>query len=378
MAEQSQDGQERTEEPTAKKLQDAREKGQVPRSRELNTFLVMMTAAVSLMWMGGYIVGGLLDILENSFQMPRQRIFDPQMAVLFFKDSLIQGLLILAPFLLVLAIVAIAASLLVGGWNFAPSSLAPKFSKMNPISGLKRVFGPQGLIELLKSLGKFGFLGAVALALLSWKGSALMALGYQSLEPALDNMATLLMWFFVALSFTLIVIAIIDVPFQIWNHKRQLRMTMQEVKEERKQTDGSPEVKGRIRQLQVEMAQRRMMEEVPKADVVITNPTHYAVALRYDQNNMNAPRVVAKGQDLVAAKIRDLAEEHGVPLLSSPPLARAIYFSTELNDEIPAGLYKAVAQVLAYIYQINQGTVHARGPLHMEDVDIPDDLRVDE
>lgn len=372
---ENQDGQEKSEEPSSKRLSDAREKGQVARSRELNTFLLMVTAAAFFLMFGDRMISALLDLLREGFVIPRERIFDPTLAVIYFQQNIFQALVIVAPLFLVLVLVAVFSSISVGGWNFSVQALAPKFEKLNPVKGLKRVFGWRGIVELLKALAKFGLVGAVAVALLSWQADTIILIGYQNLQPAVANMGSHLAWFFLVLCVTLIVVAAVDVPFQLWEHKRQLKMTMQEVKEERKQTDGSPEVKGRIRQMQYEMAQRRMMSEVPKADVVITNPTHYAVALRYDQN-MNAPKVVAKGKELVAAQIREIANEHNVPILSSPALARALYFSTELDQEIPAGLYMAVAKVLAYIFQLRN--YDSRRPLHMEDVPIPDEYRRDE
>lgn len=375
---ENQDGQEKSEEPTAKRISDAREKGQVARSREFNTFFMMIVASAFLLVAGDRIIDGLLDVLRQSFVIPRERIFDPTLAVLFFQENIFQGLVIVAPLFVVLTVVAVFSSVMIGGWNFSWQALAPKFSKLDPIKGIKRVFGARGLIELVKGLAKFLVIGAVAVALLAWQAESVLKLGYQALEPALAEMGEQLAWFFLVLCATLIVIAAMDVPYQLWEHKRQLKMTHQEVKEERKQTDGSPEVKGRIRQLQYEMAQRRMMSEVPKADVVITNPTHYAVALRYDQNKMNAPRVVAKGKDLVAGQIRSVANAHNVPILSAPPLARALYYSTSLNQEVPAGLYLAVAKVLAYIFQLRDKGRRFRRPLHMGDVPIPEEYRRDE
>jgi flagellar biosynthetic protein FlhB len=256
--------------------------------------------------------------------------------------------------------------------------LAFKPEKLNPVKGLSRIFGWRGILEMLKGLAKFALVAVVALMLLNNMGDRFLGLGTEPLEQGMSHAADLLTLAFLILSSVLILVAAIDVPFQLWDHQRQLKMTMQEIKEEHKQTEGNPEMKGRQRQMQREMSQRRMMEDVPKADVVVTNPTHYAVALRYDTTQAGAPVVVAKGTELLAAKIRSLAVEHDVPVLAAPPLARALYFSTELGEAIPEGLYRAVAQVLAYVYQLKQGPIYNReGQTPMTDLPIPDDLQHD-
>ena len=262
------------------------------------------------------------------------------------------ALLLLLPYFAVMMVVAILSSVALGGFNISIEAMQPKLSKMNPLKGIKRIFSAKGLMELLKSLGKFVLVGAATFSLLySWSGD-LLRLGDLNVEQALLQGMTMLGWASLILSSTLILMALIDVPFQLWQHKKDLKMTQQEVRDEMKQTEGKPEVKGRIRQMQREIAQRRMMEEVPKADVIVTNPTHYAVALRYNPDKMNAPMVVAKGRDLVAANIRNLAEAHQVPLVEAPMLARAIYFNTELQQQIPAALFLSVAQLLAYVFQL--------------------------
>ena len=249
-------------------------------------------------------------------------------------------------------VVAILASVALGGFNVSFEAMQPKLSKLNPIKGMKRVFSAKGLMELLKSMGKFILISAATAALLhAWSGD-LLRLGGLNVEQALVHGLTMVGWASLILSSTLILMALIDVPFQLWQHRKELKMTQQEVRDELKQTEGKPEVKGRIRQMQREIAQRRMMEEVPKADVIVTNPTHYAVALRYDPEKMSAPRVVAKGKELIAANIRKVAELHQVPMVEAPVLARAIYFNTELQQQIPAALFLSVAQLLAYVFQL--------------------------
>ncbi len=349
------DGQERTEEATPKRLRESREKGQVARSRELSSMAMLLSSAAALMFMGDGIVAGLLDIFEKNFTVSRERIFDPATLPNLFLQTVFDAVLLLAPLLVLMTVVAVFSSIAISGWNFSSQALAFKWEKLDPIKGMGRVFGARGLIELLKALVKFLLIGAVAVGVLWSKADAFLNLGDQPVDSALVQMANLLLWSFLAVSLTMILVALLDVPFQLWDHARQLKMSRQEVKDEHKQTEGNPEVRGRIRQLQREMAQRRMMSDVPDADVIVTNPTHYAVALRYDQQNMGAPKVVAMGADLVAAQIRAVAAEHNVPVLSAPPLARALYHSAEIGEEIPAGLYQAVAQVLAYVFHLNDG-----------------------
>lgn len=377
MAENEQ-GQEKTEDPTQKRLQDSRKKGQVPRSREFNTFFMMIVSGATLLLFGSSMIEDLLAILHESFTPSRKEIFDTKFMTLSFMDQIGNALLSLTPLFIILVAVAIFSSLTIGGWNFSVQALAPKASKLNPLSGIKRIFGAKGLIELFKALAKFFIIAVLAALLLEANAEKLLLVGRQSLELALANVGNELAWFFLLLSFSLIVVAAIDAPFQLWDNERQLKMSKDEVKQEHKSTEGSPETKARIRQAQRDMATRRMMAEVPEADVVITNPTHYAVALKYDQSKSGAPTVVAKGADLIAAQIRNIATEHRVPILSSPALARAIYFSTELEEEIPSGLYMAVAKVLAYVFQLKgkPGTDFS-SPITFDDVNIPDDLKHD-
>ncbi len=374
----SNDGQERTEQPTPKRLREAREKGQIARSRELNTLMALLASALALLTMGDRIVDNLAEMMRTRFTISRADMFDDSAMVNHFFNTIVEEVWTIMPLALMLAVVAIFSSISLGGWSFSSKALAFKPEKLNPIKGLSRIFGWMGLVEMLKGLAKFGLVATVALVLLNTMGDQFLGLGNEPLLQGMAHAGDLLTWAFLLLSSVLILVAAIDVPFQLWNHNRQLKMTKQEVKEEHKQTEGSPEVKGRQRQLQMEMAQRRMMEEVPTADVVVTNPTHYAVALRYDSENMGAPVVVAKGSELVAAQIRSLARENDVPLVAAPPLARALYFSTELGDAIPEGLYRAVAQVLAYVYQLKQGPIYNReGQAPMMDLPIPEDLQHD-
>jgi len=378
MAENEQ-GQEKTEDATAKKREDSRKKGQVPRSREFNTFFMMTASAAALLFMGSDIVRGLMSLIFVGFSHERKEIMDPSYMLNAFWDSIFESILMLVPLFLLLTVVAVASSLTIGGWNFSFGALAPRSSKLNPLSGLKRILGPKGLVELAKALAKFFIVATIAVILIQTNIEWLLTIGIMPHTPAMAEMGNELIWFFIYLSLSLLVIAAVDAPFQLWDNANQIKMSKDEVKQEHKSQEGSPETKARVRQVQRDIAMKRMMSEVPDADVVITNPTHYAIALKYDQTGGGAPVVVAKGADLVAAKIRAIAIDNHVPLLSSPALARAIFYSTEVEDEIPAGLYVAVAKVLAFVFQMadKPGTDFS-SPIAFEDVTIPDDLKRDE
>lgn len=360
MAEENENGQERTEDPTPKKRRDAKEKGQVPRSRELSTTMVMLAGAAGLFMFGSHMGDGLLGVIDTSFRLDRSAAFDPMAPVRMLQAAIGQGLLVLAPFALLMLLVAVATPALLGGWSFNLESLLPKPEKMNPLKGLQRMFSVKALVELIKALAKVAMVALVGVFILySFKGDFIALTGV-SLDTGIALGISLFFKAFVMLSSALLVVVAIDVPFQLWDHTKKLRMSKQEVKDEHKETEGKPEVKGRIRQLQQQMARGRMMEQVPQADVIVTNPMRFAVALKYDQLKPGAPRVVAKGTELVAARIRELAQEHKVPIFEAPPLARALYYTTELDQEIPGGLYLAVAQVLAYIYQLRTAPANDR------------------
>ncbi|MBE0438535.1 MAG: flagellar biosynthesis protein FlhB [Gammaproteobacteria bacterium] len=377
MAEES--GQEKTEQPSSKRLNDAREKGQVPRSREFTTVIVLIASAVAMLFIGEKIVRSVAEVMIKSFSFSRKELFDPAAIAHHFLYSLNTVALDVGTFLAITVLAALIAPASIGGWNFSAQAMGVKLDKLDPIKGIKRILGPQGLIELAKALGKFILIGVISTLILWSLRDQLLTLGKQEVNVAMADLGYLIVWVFLAISSSLILIALIDVPFQHWNHTRQLKMTKQEVKDESKETDGNPEVKGRIRRLQIEMSQRRMMQDIPQADVIITNPTHYAVALRYDQSGAGAPVVIAKGADLIAQQIRQVGEAHKVPVLSAPPLTRAVYFSTEIGQEIPSGLYIAVAQVLAFVFQLRRyNTRGGNKPyINPEDLPIPDDLKRD-
>lgn len=353
MAEESSDGEEKTEAPTAKRRREAKEQGQVPRSRELTTLLAMVAAAGCLLIFGSHMADSLIDVLRQGLHVERGTIFDPQAPIRLLREMLGGGLWAAGPLALAMLIVALVAPAALGGWTVSAKALAPKLSKLDPVKGLKRIFGVHGLVELAKALAKVMLVGAVG-AYLFWRSRGdFQALAAEPLRLALHHSARIFINTFFMLAAALSLIALADVPFQLWDHARKLRMTKQEIKDELKQTEGRPEVKSRIRQLQQQAARGRMLEQVPKADVVVTNPTHFAVALRYDPLHMRAPKLMAKGTDLIAQRIRQIAQENGVALFEAPQLARALHYTTELEREIPAGLYLAVAQVLAYIYQLH-------------------------
>ena len=375
---ENQDGQEKSHDPTSKRVDDARKKGQVPRSRELNTMALTIGGVAALMFMGDRFSRGMEGQFRAHFMLAREDIFDPHALIAHLAGALQDALGMLLPFFGLMVVVALAASVALGGFNLSFEAMQPKFSKLDPIKGMKRIFGPKGLMELAKSLAKFLLVSLATVAVLwSWSDD-ILALSDRDVTVALTDGLRMIGWASLLIASTLILMALVDVPFQLWQHKKELKMTLQEVRDELKQTEGRPEVKGRIRQMQRELARRRMMQEVPKADVIVTNPTHYAVALRYDPETMAAPLVVAKGKDLIAATIRELGEEHKIPLIEAPVLARAIYFNTEINHNIPAGLFLAVAQLLAYVFQLRAWKEEGGDiPQQPDEFPVPDDLRHD-
>lgn len=375
---ESESGQDKTEDPTDKRKRDSREKGEIARSKELNTLAVMLAGAGGLLIYGGGLASDLLEIMRLNFSLPREVLLTPGSMAQYLLHSGKIAILAVQPVLLVLLLAAVIGPISLGGWLFAAGSMAPKFSRMNPASGLKRMFSTSALMELLKALGKFFLVLFVALTVLQSDIDDLLRIAHEPLEQAIIHSVQLVGWSTLWMACGLILIAAIDVPIQLYQSKQKLMMTKQEVRDEYKEQEGKPEVKQRIRQLQREVSQRRMMAAVPEADVVITNPTHYAVALKYDPEKGNAPVLLAKGNDFLALKIREIAVANEVMLLESPALARSIYYSTELDQEIPGGLYLAVAQVLAYVYQIRQHRAgKGKRPEPLKDLPIPPDLRRD-
>ena len=378
MAEEDDNGQEKTEEASSRKLEKAREEGQIPRSRDLTTTAILLLGTIGLMVFGQYMGGKLMEVTRYNFTIPREAIFDPQTMIAYLSASMFDGLLSLLSLFGMLLVASIVGPIALGGWLFSGKAMAPKFSRMDPIAGTKRMFSMKALVELAKALGKVAvILGATILLLLAFE-QAMFRLADETVNNAIIHSLKISGYAAIILSASTILIAAVDVPFQIWDHNKKLKMSRQELKDEVKDTEGKPEVKGRIRQLQREMAQRRMMSNVPDADVIITNPTHYAVALKYDPEKMATPIMLAKGGDHVALKIREIAKAHKIEIIESPVLARAIYHTTDVDQEIPAALYMAVAQVLAYVFQLrNFRRGKGEKPTYPRNIKIPKNMQFD-
>ncbi|MEM9102080.1 MAG: flagellar biosynthesis protein FlhB [Pseudomonadota bacterium] len=374
MAEQ--DSSERTEQATPKKQQDARKKGQVPRSRELSTALLLISSIAFLMMTFSFIYEKFSQIALKAFVLSRREIYSTQLMLDAYKESMYQGFISITPLMLLTFIIALFAPIALGGWTFNFGSAGFKGNRMSPLKGFKRMFGVQALVELIKAIGKFVLVVVISYFILNSQFDTFMSLGTGDIENSILHGLVIVSWSFLAISSSLLFIAAIDVPYQMWNHAKQLKMTKQEIKDEYKNTEGKPEVKGRIRRMQREIADRRMMQQVPDADVVITNPEHYSVALKYDKTKSSAPIVVAKGVELMALQIRKIAAHNDVLIVEAPPLARSIYFTTDIDKEIPEGLYLAVAQLLAYVYQLKE---HIKGkgpkPDKISDYPIPANLQ---
>jgi flagellar biosynthetic protein FlhB len=365
MSEES--GFDRTEPASPRRREQAREKGQVARSRELTTLALLLSAGGAMWFMGAGLAGSLTTLMRSGLQLDHALAFDPELMLARLHDASIDMLGAFGPLLGLLALAATASALLVNGWLFTFKPLMPDWNRLDPMQGLARILSWHGLVEMAKAIAKALLVGAVAAWFIWNQGGALLGLAVEPLGAGMEHLLRLVGGGFLVMAGSMALVAAIDVPFQIWDHERKLRMTRAELREENKESEGDPQVKARIRTLQRDMARRRMMAEIPNADVVVTNPTHYAVALRYHGESMRAPRVVAKGAHLLAERIRSLAERHGVPVLEAPPLARALYRHADLGDDIPAALYTAVAEVLAYVYQLR---AHRQGKARM-----PDELR---
>jgi flagellar biosynthetic protein FlhB len=343
---------ERTEPASAKRLEQAREEGDVPRSRELATFTVLMAAGSGLWFTGEGLVNKLNSTMVSGLALTREQVFNPH--VLLERIAVDVGSVLLAclPLAVAIMLVALASPLLIGGWLFSTKAFLPKFEKLNPIRGIGNMFSTNALVELVKAIAKSVMVGSIAWVVVLAQKDAVMGLVLEPLPRGSAHMVELMWMAFLFIVGGLGVIALLDAPYQMWHYADKLKMTRQEVIQESKESDGNPQIKAKIRQMQREMARRRMMQNVPTADVVVTNPTHFAVALKYADGMGGAPKVVAKGTDDVAAKIRELAKEHKVPIMEAPALARALFTHTELEEEIPEGLYSAVAEVLAYVFQL--------------------------
>lgn len=369
------DGSEKSEEPTEKKLKESRDKGQVPRSKELTTLLLTLSAALFFMSYGNVMLADFEVILRRGLSFERSLAFDELKMFDLIGAITLQAVYLILPFLLLMMLIALVGPLLLGGWSFSAKAMAPKASKLNPVSGIKRMFSTKALMELFKAFAKFSLVMAVAVYYLYAIFGEVLALGIEPLNFALGHAGTLIAEAFIFISLSLLIVALIDVPFQLYEHNKKLKMTKQEVKEEHKQQEGNPEVKGRIRQVQHEMSQRRMMQKVPDADVVITNPTHFAVALQYDPDNMQEPVVLATGADFMAAQIRTIATANNITIVEAPPLARALYYNAEIDRPIPYDLFKAVAAVLAYVYQLKE--YGKADKVNFSELPIPEDMKTE-
>jgi len=346
------DDQERTEQATPKRIEEARRRGDVPRSRDLSAAAVLLAAGVGMYSMGSYSGGALYNMMRTQLSISPEQALQDGYLITAAANAATQAAVGLAPIFGLVVLAATLAPLALGGWSFSTQALVPDFSRLSPASGLARMFSMQAVMELGKSLAKFSVVALVAVWVLRRDTGELLQLGSEPTAAAIQHAFRVCGKAFIALTSGLLIIAAIDVPIQLWQYAKKLKMSREEIRQELKESEGSPEIKGRIRRTQQEMARRRMMQDVPKADVVVTNPTHFAVALRYDENRMRAPIVVAKGADAIAARIREIAAEHQVPVFEAPPLARALHAHVDIGGEIPQTLYAAVAQVLTYVFQL--------------------------
>ena len=376
MAEDDDSSQEKTEEASSRKIEKAREEGQVPRSRELTTTAILLLASIGLYIFADFMGRKLIGLTRENFILSRAAIFDPNAMIAHLVAAIYDGLFSIAPLMAILLIASIVGPIALGGWNMSGKAMEPKLSRMDPMAGLKRMFAVKSLIELLKALGKVLVILGATVWLLKFYAQDMFRLVDENVGDAIVHSLEISIFATIALSATTILIAAIDVPLQIYEYNKKLKMSRQDQKDESKDTDGKPEVKGRIRQLQREMAQRRMMSNVPQADVIITNPEHFSVALKYDPETMDTPLMIAKGGDHTALKIREIANAHKIEIIQSPVLARAIYYTTEIDQEIPSGLFLAVAQVLAYVFQLrNYRKGKGDKPTYPRNINVPRDLR---
>lgn len=350
----SEDQEDKTEQPSEKRLREARERGDVPRSRELGNVAVLGCAAMALVATGSSIGSASQDWLRGALTID-PALLGQHDRLLARAASLLVGLVLpMLPVLLAALAACFIAPAVMGGLRFASKSLQPDFARMSPLAGLKRLYGKESLAELIRSLLRVALIGGLAGMVVYGAFSRLLAMAGMPLEIAVGAGLSLITKAVLAMVGALGVLALIDVPWQHWSYRNRLKMSKQELRDEYKESEGNPEVKARVRQIASQLSRRQMMEAVPTADVVVTNPTHYAVALKYEAGAMRAPKVVAKGVDEIALAIRDVAGKHRVSIVEAPPLARALYRHAQIDQEIPVKLYAAVAQVLSYVYQLKR------------------------
>lgn len=340
------------------KIRKSREEGNLPRSKELAGGVVLLAGVALLYTMGGELVGQSEKLMRQGLTLERAHAFDTKYMGLQWVSLLQESLVVLLPLFIVVVVAAVAANVVVGGFNWSTTPLEPKISKLNPIKGLKNIFSVNGLAELVKAILKTIVLGGVGYLLLMQDLGEFTQLSAMPLEHGMAETARITIKDALILAISFLLIVSIDVPYQLWRYYKGLRMNFEELKRESKESDGDPHLKGKIRSMQREAARRRMMASVPNADVIVTNPTHYSVALKYDKDGKGAPRVVAKGIGPLALKIREVAKANKVPMVEAPPLARALYSNVELEQEIPGALYTAVAKLLAYVYALAEGRAH--------------------
>jgi len=365
---------EKTEEPTGRRLEQAREEGQVPHSRELGTFLVLMVAAAAFWMMGGWFMQRSMVIARKAFSIDPEFAHEPDLMLVRLADVSLDALLVFSPLIFLLVLAAILPPFFLNAWVFSTKALVPNLKRMNPLSGIARMFSWNSLMELGKAVLKAGLVGGIAVLLIWKERDEIFGLLAEPLESGLAHAGNLVAFSFLILVATLAIVVAADVPFQLWQYFDKLKMTKEEVKQEMKEMMGDPHVKGRIRSLQMQAARKRMMAAVPQANVIVTNPTHFAVALSY-QAGMSAPKVVAKGTGVIALKIREIANQHAVPILEAPPLARALNKHAPLDAEIPSALYNAVAEVLAYVFQLaNWRQTGGIYPVPPRDLPVPPEL----
>ena len=368
---------EKTEPASTRRLEQAREEGQVPRSREIGAFLILLVAAGAFWFVGPWMMQRTAAIVRRGLVVEGPMFRDPQFMLVRFADLSLDAVLSFAPLLLALVVAALVSPFFLGSWNFSLKALAPDLGRLDPLKGVSRIISWSGLVELVKAVAKALLVGGVALWVLWSERADIYALFGQSIEVALSSSGYLVSHSFLVIVMAMLLIVAVDVPFQLWQYYDKLKMSKEEVKREAREMEGDPQVKGRIRQLQREAARKRMMGAVPTADVIVTNPTHFAVALSY-KSGMTAPKLLAKGMGEIALKIREIGAANGVPMLEAPPLARALYKHAELDQEIPSTLYAAVAEVLAYVYQLaNWRQVGGNYPLPPRELPVPPEMAVE-
>lgn len=342
---------EKTEKATPKKRQDSRKKGQVAKSQDVNTAIVLLAVFLVLMFGGKFFYESLLNLFRHSYQDYIGLNLTESNLQMIFLEILQELVFVLAPIMAVAMIAGIAANYMQFGFLFSTETIQPKLEKLDPIKGFKRIFSVRAIVELLKSILKIAFVGIATFAVLWLRKEEILILAQKSVGAGLGTIASLTIQMGLIASVMLLFLAILDYLYQKYDFEKNIRMSKQDIKDEYKNMEGDPLIKSKIKQRQREMAMRRMMQEVPNADVVITNPTHYAVCLKYDENKSDAPFVVAKGVDYVAQKIKFIAKENDVITVENRPLARALYSQTEVGDVIPEEFFKAVAEILAYVYR---------------------------